>query len=117
MTSRSQPALTKDLRGPAVTATAQRASPSSTAGYWARSTVRNKRSHGCRMSQAASGRTLRRVHRKGCRRMDPEQISVVLKRFESPDETRILKKGKFEVVRIGGMTIGRATYEPGWRWS
>lgn len=49
--------------------------------------------------------------------MDPKQISVVLKRFESPDETRILKKGKFEVVRIGGMTIGRATYEPGWRWS
>lgn len=26
-------------------------------------------------------------------------------------------KGRFDVVRIGGITIGRATYEPGWRWS
>ena len=42
---------------------------------------------------------------------------VTLKRFETPDETRILVKGKFEIVRIGGMTIGRATYEPGWKWS
>jgi len=42
---------------------------------------------------------------------------VILKRFEHPDETRILKLGKFEIVRLGGMTIGRATYEPGWKWS
>ena len=27
------------------------------------------------------------------------------------------EKGKFEIVHVGGMTIGRATYEPGWRWS
>ena len=44
-------------------------------------------------------------------------IEVILKRFESPDETRLMEKGKFEVVRIGGLTVGRATYEPGWRWS
>lgn len=42
---------------------------------------------------------------------------VILKRFEQPDETRILKLGKFEIVHLGGMTIGRATYEPGWKWS
>jgi quercetin dioxygenase-like cupin family protein len=42
---------------------------------------------------------------------------VILKRFERPDETRTFPKGKFEIVNIGGMTIGRATYEPGWRWS
>lgn len=42
---------------------------------------------------------------------------VILKRFEQPDETRILKLGKFEIVRLGEMTIGRATYEPGWKWS
>jgi mannose-6-phosphate isomerase-like protein (cupin superfamily) len=46
-----------------------------------------------------------------------EPLNVILKRFESPDETRIFEKGRFEVVRIHGMTIGRATYEPGWRWS
>src|SRR3954451_2618280 len=44
-------------------------------------------------------------------------IDVVLKRFESPDEVRVMTKGKFELVHIGGMTIGRATYEPGWKWS
>lgn len=44
-------------------------------------------------------------------------IDVVLRRFESPDETRVMQKGKFELVKIGGLTIGRATYEPGWRWS
>ena len=44
-------------------------------------------------------------------------ISVILKRFEAPDETRVLIKGKFEIVRLGGLTIGRATYEPGWKWS
>ena len=42
---------------------------------------------------------------------------VILKRFETPDETRVFEKGKFEIVNIGGLTIGRATYEPGWKWS
>jgi quercetin dioxygenase-like cupin family protein len=27
------------------------------------------------------------------------------------------KREKFEIVHIGGMALGRATYEPGWRWS
>jgi len=38
-------------------------------------------------------------------------------RLETPDETRVLKKGKFEIVRRGGLTIGRTIYEPGWQWS
>lgn len=42
---------------------------------------------------------------------------VILKRFDHPDEVRQMVKGRFELVRIGGLTIGRATYEPGWRWS
>ncbi len=42
---------------------------------------------------------------------------VILKRFEQPDETREFELGKFEVVRIGGLTVGRATYRPGWKWS
>lgn len=42
---------------------------------------------------------------------------VILKRFEKPDETRSFEKGKFELVHLGGMTIGRATYQPGWKWS
>jgi quercetin dioxygenase-like cupin family protein len=46
-----------------------------------------------------------------------DQVDVVLKRFETPDETRVMTKGMFEIVRLGGLTIGRATYEPGWKWS
>jgi len=42
---------------------------------------------------------------------------VILKRFDHPDEVRVFEKGKFELVQLGGMTIGRATYEPGWKWS
>lgn len=42
---------------------------------------------------------------------------VILKRFESPDEVREMTKGRFEIIRIGNLTVGRATYEPGWRWS
>lgn len=49
--------------------------------------------------------------------MNPEQLALILKRFEDPDEIRHMEKGTFELVHIGGMTIGRATYEPGWRWS
>lgn len=44
-------------------------------------------------------------------------IDVILKRFESPDEIRIFEKGKFETVTLREMTIGKATYEPGWKWS
>jgi len=44
-------------------------------------------------------------------------VETILRRFDAPDEVRVFPKGRFELVRIGGMTIGRATYEPGWRWS
>lgn len=49
--------------------------------------------------------------------MQDAQLAVVLKRFDAPDEVREFEKGRFEIVRLGGMTIGRATYQPGWRWS
>ena len=42
---------------------------------------------------------------------------VIVKRFEDPDEIREMVNGRFEIVRLGGLTIGRATYQPGWRWS
>ena len=49
--------------------------------------------------------------------MNAPSIRVLLKRFERPDEVREFSKGRSELVRLRGMTIGRATYEPGWRWS
>jgi quercetin dioxygenase-like cupin family protein len=41
----------------------------------------------------------------------------LLKKFESPDEVRTFEKGRFELLHLGPMTIGRATYQPGWKWS
>jgi len=44
-------------------------------------------------------------------------LEVLVRRFDRPDEVRTFSHGRFEVVRIGMLTIGRATYEPGWKWS
>src|SRR5256885_791756 len=41
-----------------------------------------------------------------------------VKNFDSPDEVRPFEgNGKAEVLKIGGQTVGRGTFEPGWRWS
>jgi len=40
-----------------------------------------------------------------------------LKSFGRPDEVREFPKGRVELINIGGATIGRATFEPGWKWS
>ena len=40
-----------------------------------------------------------------------------LKSFGKPDEVREFPKGRLELVKIGGKTIGRAIFQPGWRWS
>lgn len=44
-------------------------------------------------------------------------LELILKSFDNPDETRTFEKGKLEIVRIGGLTLGRASYDPGWKWS
>lgn len=39
------------------------------------------------------------------------------KSLDAPDETRPFEKGRAELVTLGGVTVGRAVLEPGWRWS
>jgi len=39
------------------------------------------------------------------------------KNLSNPDEKRIFEKGQVELVTIGGVTFGRATFQPGWKWS
>jgi len=39
------------------------------------------------------------------------------KSLSSPEETRTFPQGKVELVTVGGVTFGRATLEPGWKWS
>lgn len=44
--------------------------------------------------------------------------SAEVKSLDSPDETRPFEgKGRADVVELGGHTVGRAVFEPGWRWS
>jgi len=42
---------------------------------------------------------------------------VEVKSFAKADEVRTFPLGKLELVTVGGVTVGRATLEPGWRWS
>ncbi|HEY0678090.1 MAG TPA: cupin domain-containing protein [Chitinophagaceae bacterium] len=37
--------------------------------------------------------------------------------FSKPDEVREFPKGRLELIKIGGATIGRAIFQPGWKWS
>ena len=39
------------------------------------------------------------------------------KDLSSPDEPRPFPKGKLEVINLGGVIIGRGTFETGWTWS
>ena len=40
-----------------------------------------------------------------------------VKSLNAPEEVRKFDRGKLELVNVGGATIGRAVFEPGWRWS
>jgi len=40
-----------------------------------------------------------------------------VKGFGKPEETRKFDKGKLELVKIGGAMVGRAEFQPGWKWS
>ena len=39
------------------------------------------------------------------------------KSHDTPDEVRTPDKTRVDVVRLEGYTIGRLTFQPGWRWS
>lgn len=39
------------------------------------------------------------------------------KSFDQPEETRSFENGGVNLVEIAGNKVGRATLEPGWRWS
>jgi len=39
------------------------------------------------------------------------------KSLDSPDETRTFDKGALDLVTLDGVTFGRGTVQPGWKWS
>jgi mannose-6-phosphate isomerase-like protein (cupin superfamily) len=42
---------------------------------------------------------------------------IEVKSHDAADETRTPDKTRVEVVRVGPVTLGRLTFQPGWRWS
>ena len=40
-----------------------------------------------------------------------------IRQFDEADEVREFPFGRFEIVHVAGVTLGRATYQPGWKWS
>ncbi|MEU8800382.1 hypothetical protein [Spirillospora sp. NPDC048819] len=40
-----------------------------------------------------------------------------IKSIEKPDERRDFPRGHLEVVQLSGLLFGKATFEPGWRWT
>ena len=45
-------------------------------------------------------------------------VDLQSKNFGAPDEVRPMAgKGRVELVKVGDGVVGKATFEPGWRWS
>jgi hypothetical protein len=49
--------------------------------------------------------------------MAKQTKSMQKKTLNSPDEVRTFAKGKVELATVAGITFGRASFEPGWKWS
>ncbi len=43
--------------------------------------------------------------------------TVMVKSLDKPDDTRTFSNGVAEMVTVGSTMLGRATFQPGWRWS
>ncbi len=44
-------------------------------------------------------------------------LSTIVKRFDRPEQLFVFDSGRLEVITIGGRTVARGCYAPGWRWS
>lgn len=50
--------------------------------------------------------------------MSATATAILVKSLDDPDETRpTADKGRVDIVTLGEVTVGRSTFEPGWRWS
>jgi hypothetical protein len=49
--------------------------------------------------------------------MAKQTKSIQKKTLNAPDEVRTFDKGKVELATVGTVTFGRASFQPGWKWS
>jgi hypothetical protein len=45
------------------------------------------------------------------------ELTAGIKRFDRPEQLLVFDSGRLEVITVGGKTIGKGSYAPGWRWS
>jgi hypothetical protein len=63
-------------------------------------------------------RTIDRIKEKTIGRLYKKVLGKAeMASFSKPDEIRTFPKGRLELIKIGGTTVGRAVLEPGWKWS
>ncbi|MGI5206751.1 MFS transporter [Spirillospora sp. CA-108201] len=44
-------------------------------------------------------------------------IMIEIKSIEKPDDRRDFPRGHLEIANLSGLVFGKATFEPGWRWT
>ncbi len=44
-------------------------------------------------------------------------MTLEARNIDQPDEQRSFERGEVRLVKLPGATIGRAEFNPGWRWS
>ncbi len=44
-------------------------------------------------------------------------MTLQTKNLDSPDDIRTFDNGQMQIVNVAGATIGRAVFQPGWKWS
>ena len=50
--------------------------------------------------------------------MEIAQLKEILhKNFKNPDQTMTLPNTKVEILKLGGVTFTKFTFQPGWRWT
>ena len=47
----------------------------------------------------------------------PLMAKMQKRNLAHPEEKRTFDKGEIELITLGGVTFGRATLHPGWKWS
>lgn len=46
-----------------------------------------------------------------------DTVSLASKSFDSADEVRTPPNARIEIVKLGGHSLARVQFDPGWRWS
>jgi hypothetical protein len=66
---------------------------------------------------ASFGRMLNSIALETGKSYAGDMAQMQCKNMSQPDEKRSFDKGELQLVTLGGVTFGRVTLQPGWKWS